>query len=149
MQADLKSNLKKFFSFIKNKRNENIAVSPLSECTSLKRTKQYRAGILNNQFSSVFSVENKTIPNVQGPQGDTAQEINIITKLLNNLALSKTRGTNIISARFWMKHLFLIMFYPNNMKLQAHTDYKLHEIKKGKTGLNRTQNLLKVMCRLK
>ena len=100
MQADLKSNLKKFFSFIKNKQNENIAVFPLSECTSLKLTKQDRARILNYQFSSVFSVENKTIPNAQGPQGDTAHEINIIIKLLNNLALSKTRGTNIISARF-------------------------------------------------
>ena len=68
---DLKSNPNKFFSFIKNKRNENIAISPLSESTSLKLTKQDRARILNNQFLSVFSVDDKTSPNVQGPQGDT------------------------------------------------------------------------------
>ena len=93
VSPDLKSNPKEFFSFIKNKRNENIGVSPLSESTSLKFTKQDRARILNNQFSSVFSVDDKTSPNIQGPQGDTMHEINItkegITRLLKNLPPSK------------------------------------------------------------
>ena len=44
---DLKSNPKKFFSFIKNKRNKNIGVSPLCESTSLKFTKQDRARMKN------------------------------------------------------------------------------------------------------
>ena len=52
----MKSNPKKLFSFIKNKRKENIAVSPLRESISLKFTKQDRARIMNNQFLSVFSV---------------------------------------------------------------------------------------------
>ena len=79
-------------------------VSPLCESTSLKFTKQDRARILNNQFSSVFSVDDKTSPNVQGPQGDTMHEINItkegITRLLKNLAPSKASRTDMISARF-------------------------------------------------
>ena len=104
VSPDLKSNPKKFFSFIKNKRNKNIGVSPLRESTSLKFTKQDRACILNNQFSSVFSVDDKTSPNVQGPQGDTMHEINItkegITRLLKNLSPSKVIGPDMISARF-------------------------------------------------
>ena len=104
VSPDLKSNPEKFFSFIKNKRNENIGVSPLLEFTSLKFNKQDRASILNNQFSSVFSVDDKTSPNVQDPQGDTIHEINItkegITRLLKNLAPSKASGTDMISARF-------------------------------------------------
>ena len=72
--------------------------------TSLKFTKQDRARILNNQFSSVFSVDDKTSPNVQGPQGDTMHEINItkegISRLLKNLFLSKASRPSMISARF-------------------------------------------------
>ena len=103
VSPDLKSNPKKFFSFIKNKQSKNIGVSPLRESTSLKFTKQDRPCILNNQFSSVFSVDDKTSPNVQGPQGDTMHEINItkegITRLLKNLAPSKASGTDMISAK--------------------------------------------------
>ena len=101
--SDLKSNPKKFFSFIKNKGNENIGVSPLRESTSLKFTKQDRARILNNQFSSVFSVDDKTSPNVQSPQGDTMHEPKItkegMTRLLMNLFPSKASGPDMISAR--------------------------------------------------
>ena len=79
-------------------------VSPLRESTSLKFTKQDRACILNNQFLSVFSVDDKTSPNVQGTQGDTMHEINItkegITRLLKNLSPSKANGPDMISARF-------------------------------------------------
>ena len=56
---------------------------------------------MNNQFSSVFSVDDKTSPNVQGSQGDTMNEINItkegITRLLSP---SKASGPDMISARF-------------------------------------------------
>ena len=108
VSPDLKSNPKKFFSFIKNKRNKNIGVSPLRESTSLKFTKQDRACILNNQFSSVFSVDDKTSPNVQGPQGDTMHKINITkegkTRLLKNLPPSKASRPDMISARFLKKN---------------------------------------------
>ena len=59
VSPDLTSNPNKFFSFSKNERNESISVSPLHESTSLKCTKQDRARILKNQFSSVFSVTTK------------------------------------------------------------------------------------------
>ena len=39
-------------------------------------------------------------------------------------------------------------FNHNNIKLQLYTNYKLHEMKKAKARLSKTQNLLKVMCRL-
>ena len=59
---------------------------------------------MNNQFSSVFSVYEKTSSNVQGPKGDTMHEINItkeeITRLLKSLALSKVSKTDMIPARF-------------------------------------------------
>ena len=107
VSPELKSNPKKLFSFIKKKWNEDIGVSPLRESTSLKFTKQDRACILNNQFSSAFSVDDKTSPNVQGPQGDTMPEINItkegIPRLLKNLAPSKASGPDMISARFLKK----------------------------------------------
>ena len=89
VSPDLKSNPKKLFSFIKNKQNKNVGLSPLCESTTLKFTKQDRAYILNNQFSSVFSVDDKTSPNIQGPKGDIMHEINItkegITRLIKNL----------------------------------------------------------------
>ena len=101
VSPDLKSNPKKFFSIIKNK-NENVAV--LRESTSLKFTKQDRTRISNNQFSSDFSVYDKTSPNVQGPQGGSIHELNItkegITRLLKNLTPSKASGTGMISGRF-------------------------------------------------
>ena len=48
----------------------------------------------------------------------------------------------------------IILFYRNNINYRCtnilmHTNYKLHEMKKAKTRLRRTQNLLKVTCRLK
>ena len=99
----LKSNPKKFFSFIKNG-NRDVSSFPLRESTSLKFTKQDRVRILNNQFSSIFSVDDKASPNVQRPIADTRHEINIIkeeiTKLLKNLAPSKASATDMISARF-------------------------------------------------
>ena len=104
VSPDLESNPKKFFSFIKNKQNKNVGVSPLCESTTLKFTKQDRAHILNNQFSSVFSVDDKTSPNIQGPKGDIMHEINItkegITRLIKNLTPSKAIIPDMISARF-------------------------------------------------
>ena len=34
-----------------------------------------------------------------------------------------------------------LFFYHNNLKLQVHTNYKLHEMKKAKTRLNFTYRL--------
>ena len=39
-------------------------------------------------------------------------------------------------------------FFYHKMKLQVHTNYKLHEMEKAKARLNRTQNLQKVTYRL-
>ena len=42
----------------------------------------------------------------------------------------------------------LHFFYHNNIILQVHTNYKLHKMEKAKKRLKKTQNLLKVTCRL-
>lgn len=43
----------------------------------------------------------------------------------------------------------LPFFYHDGVKVRVRTNYKLHEMKKFITILNRTHNLLKVTCRLK
>ena len=56
---------------------------------------------MKNQFSSVFSDNDKTSPKVQGPQGETMHEINKnkeeITSLLKNLSPSKASRSDTIS----------------------------------------------------
>ena len=88
------------FSSIKNKRNKNIGESQLRESTSLKFTKQGRPRILDNQFSSIFSVDDKTSPNVQGPQGDTMHEININKEGITRESPCKAGGPDTTSAIF-------------------------------------------------
>ena len=59
---------------------------------------------MNNQFSSVFSVDDKTSPNFQCPQGEKMHENTItkegISRLLKNLSPLKATGPGMISARF-------------------------------------------------
>ena len=49
-----KSDSKRFFSFIKSKRNENVGISPLRENSTMKIADKTKARIINHQFSSVF-----------------------------------------------------------------------------------------------
>ena len=61
-------------------------LSLLRESTSLKLTKQDRGHILNNQFSCVFSVDDKTSPNVQGPQRIVVEgEISLAVQVISNV----------------------------------------------------------------
>ena len=75
-------------------------MSQLLESTSLKFTKQDRPRILDNQFSSIFSVDDKTSPNVQGTQGDTMHEININKEGITRESPRNASGPDTISAIF-------------------------------------------------
>ncbi len=56
ISPDLKGNPKKFYSYIKSKKCDNIGVSPLKNTDGLTYSdNKTKANILNNQFSSVFN----------------------------------------------------------------------------------------------
>ena len=58
-------NLKKFWSFIKSKKNDNSGVAPLKKNGIVHSDSQTKADILNTQFSSVFTKGGKSnVPNL-------------------------------------------------------------------------------------
>ena len=66
-----------------------MGVSPLRVNNTIKFTKQDKAEILNNQFCSVFSVDDGVKPKVLGPKAKIMHNITIrtegIVKQLKNL----------------------------------------------------------------
>ena len=58
-------NLKKFWSFIESKKNDNSGVDPLKKNGIVHSDSQTKAVILNTQFSSVFMKGGKSnVPNL-------------------------------------------------------------------------------------
>ena len=95
---------KKFFSFIKSKKKDICGVTPLFDNKNKTHTDDVKlAEILNDQFTSVFSVDDGTSPEVSGPAGLQIGNITItkpgIVKLLKGLDPSKASGPDCISAR--------------------------------------------------
>ena len=95
---------KKLFSLIKSKKSDVIGVSPLQDKGTIHTDDKDNAEILNNQFSSVFTTDDGTSPEVKGPKatipiGDITFTKNGILKLLNELNPSKASGPDDISAR--------------------------------------------------
>ena len=75
------NNRKLFWKYIKSKRKENIGISILkSQNGSVVSNSQEKAEILNNQFKSVFTIENtENFPN-KGPSSyPKFQDIEITT----------------------------------------------------------------------
>ena len=105
VSEDLKSNSKKFWSYVKNKGQENNGVAPLkSKEGYLKSDVQSKTEILNNQFHSVFTKEDmEDFPNM-GPSPHQAiiGKITIdqcsVHKLLSNLQSHKATGPDQISS---------------------------------------------------
>ena len=100
------SNPKKFWSFIKSKRCDNMGVAPLRNTDGATYSdKETRANILNRQFSSVFN-QNEDINSIKdkGPSPyETMPDITItnpgVQKLLKNLNVHKATGPDNISTR--------------------------------------------------
>ena len=79
-------------------------MSPLQDKGIIHTNDKDNAEILNNQFSSVFTTDDGTSPEVKGPKattpiGDITFTKNGILKLLNELNPSKASGPDGISAR--------------------------------------------------
>ena len=84
-----KQNPKRFFSYIKSKKNENVGVSPLLENGVIKITDTDKARILNKQFCSVFSIDDGVIPILNSRRSTTMEDIKVhsdgIRQLLKDL----------------------------------------------------------------
>ena len=54
------NNTKPFFKFIKSKRHDNTGIAPLKNQRRLHSHSQSKADILNNQFTSLFNIEDSS-----------------------------------------------------------------------------------------
>ena len=104
ISQDLKTNSKRFWSFVKSRRQESIGVAPLKDKNGfLKSDSQSKAEILGDQFQSVFTEEDTTSVPDKGtsPFPDmppiTVNEAGI-RKLLQNLNPCKATGPDNIPA---------------------------------------------------
>jgi len=102
-------NPKKLYSFIKGKRCDSSGVSPLKSNGVTHADAATKAAILNNQFSSVFTVEDKTtIPSPGDSPHPDIHHFDIgeegVRKLLANLDPHKATGPDNIPSRFLKDH---------------------------------------------
>ena len=51
------NNTKPFWKFVRSKRCDNTGIAPLKDSGHLHTDSQSKANILNNQFTSVFNIE--------------------------------------------------------------------------------------------
>ena len=92
---------KKFFSFIKSKRSDIVGVPPLKDADGITHVKDKEIWeLLSMQFASVFSHDDGSSPEVEGPPGfemnNIVQENGIIKLLdaLNHQKASESDGTS-------------------------------------------------------
>ena len=94
---------KRFWSFIKSKKKDNVGVAPLRESPKGEVTNESKkkADLLSRQFKSVFTHENLTdfhtippsaIPNIS----PVTIDVNWVTKLLQNVNVNKSSGPDQI-----------------------------------------------------
>ena len=105
ISPEAKQNPKKFWSFLKGKKQESSGVAPLRSTDGLIHSDSgTKANILNAQFKSVFTKEDLSSMPDKGPSPyDTMAPITITTpgvqKLLQNLQPHKATGPDSIPAR--------------------------------------------------
>ena len=105
ISPEAKQNPKKFWSFLKGKKQESSGVAPLRSTDGLIHSDSgTKANILNAQFKSVFTKEDLSSMPDKGPSPyDTMASITITTpgvqKLLQNLQPHKATGPDSIPAR--------------------------------------------------
>ncbi|KAI0221088.1 hypothetical protein LSAT2_027493 [Lamellibrachia satsuma] len=97
-------NLKKFWSFIKSKKNDNSGVAPLKKNGIVHSDSQTKADILNTQFSSVFTKGGKiNVPNLGTCKYSVLPDITVcetgMRKLLEAVKPHKATGPDAIPAR--------------------------------------------------
>ncbi len=99
------NNNKPFWRYIKSQKQENIGVAPLKSGGKLENNSVEKAELLNTQFRSVFTAEDKSfIPSMADPQTPGIEPLSItcdgVYKLLKNLNPAKASGPDCIPARF-------------------------------------------------
>ena len=106
---------KKFWSYIKAKRNEQSGVPSLEKGDEMFTDNLAKAEILNDQFSSVFTIdtsETESIPSLEGPSFTDMPPIQIeidgASRLLQELDPHKVSGLDGISVRFLKEMLSLL-----------------------------------------
>lgn len=102
---DIKNNPKRFFSFIKSRKCENIGVAPLRDNNGkVHIDDKAKAILLNKQFVSVFSSDDDNCPNMTSPRSPSMPEITVtvngVKKLLSKINPYKASGPDNVPARF-------------------------------------------------
>ena len=93
-----------FWKYIKAQRQDNIGVTALKNKGQLHTDNRVKAEILNKQFKSVFTKEDKSkIPRLSGPAYPPISELSIenvgVVKLLSRLNPSKASGPDNVPCR--------------------------------------------------
>ncbi|XP_028403960.1 uncharacterized protein LOC114526557 [Dendronephthya gigantea] len=101
LNSDLKDKPKKFWSYIKSKRQDQVGIPPLKENGLVKTDSASKAEILSNQFQQVFTQEDLTsIPNKGHSEIPMMSSILFnkdgVEKLLKNLDSKKASGPDKI-----------------------------------------------------
>ena len=102
VNSDYKENSNKFWTYIKSKGQEATGVSPLKNKDSfIQSDAQSRANMLNSQFESAFTAENKTTIPDKGTSSvltmaSTQVDLKGVHKLLMNLKPHKATGPDTI-----------------------------------------------------
>ncbi|KAK3103021.1 hypothetical protein FSP39_015814 [Pinctada imbricata] len=105
ISPDATQNPKKFWSFVKGKKQESSGVAPLRhEDGTLHSNSQTKANILNTQFKSVFTKEALSALPDKGVNPYSSMEpiditVNGVRKLLQNVKPHKATGPDSIPAR--------------------------------------------------
>ena len=98
------NNKNKFWKYIKDKRKDNSGVSPLNRDGKMHYDSSVKANILNDQFASVFSSEDKNnLPEMPPRTCEPMSDIDVTTHgveiLLSNLKPNKATGPDGVPAR--------------------------------------------------
>jgi hypothetical protein len=95
---------KKFWGWIKSKKCDNTGVAPLKRNGVAYSDNKTKAEILNDQFVSVFSKEDETIPDLGHSNHPTLPPITVecsgVRKLLRDINPHKASGPDKISSQF-------------------------------------------------
>ena len=94
----------RFWKYISSLKKDNTGIAPLKENGRLHQEPHEKANILNRQYQSVFTDEDKNdIPEPSGAPHPSMPEINItvegVSKLLRNLNPRKASGPDQVPAR--------------------------------------------------
>ena len=98
-----KNDTKPFWKYIQSKKQESIGVAPLRKGTQLNSDSKVKAQILNEQFQSVFTKEDDSCPQLEGPSHPPITTLDIsvegVRKLLSELRVNKASGPDNIPNR--------------------------------------------------